>query len=243
MYFFIEAPHFPKKQKVIKKTKTGKAIIETVLQTLDDVNRNNRVYEAQTLKDGLNSDMIKERMETKTFGGELDHPIPINDEMFNPIRQTTLMFKEMSHIILEYSIENKEVYASIETSSTPNGFTMAGLIGDGVTVGFSLRAIGDNVKRVGRVEYVQTPITIISYDCVSFPSHKGAYMKEIVSMAENTEIIQEAKTCKDGICMLTEHIEHKNMNSNAGMVLVESFNNGKNNNAFYGLKSTNYNII
>jgi len=240
MIFLIETPTYDTKQKVVKTTKTGKAIIETVLQTLNDLNRNNRVYEKKAIIEGIENPHIKERMENKTFGGELDHPVPTSDDQFNLVRQTTLMFKEMSHIIKEINIDGNIVNAVVETTSTPNGFTMAGLIRDGVKVGFSLRAMGDNVKRVGNAEYVQPPITIISYDCVSFPSHKGAYMKEIVELHENTHIIEEAKQCKDGVCALVEHIKYSNKHN---IILNESNNSidSKDYTSFF--KSNSYHLF
>ena len=219
MYLLIESPYVPQKQKVVVK-KTNKVIFETTLQSLDTPNRNNRIYESVAIKTALESEDLQERMQKKNFGGELDHPIPTSDQLQSQIRHTTFLYKEASHAITECSITGKEVEAVVETLSTPNGYTMAGLINDGVQVGFSLRAIGDNVRRVGNVEYVQPPVTIIAYDCVSFPSHREAYMGEIKHIESSNLLESTQYICKDGICFLIEHINRvKNIETSNGTKL------------------------
>jgi len=242
MFLLMEQPYFPEKQKIVKKYKSGKVIAETVFQTLDTTNRNNRLYETSAVTEALKSDVMKERLEKRTFGGELDHPIPTEDKVFTPIRHTTLLFKEMSHIIPEIGVSGKVVEGVFETTSTHNGYTMAGLVSDGVIVGFSLRAVGDNVKRIGNVEYVQAPITMIAYDCVSFPSHKQAYLKEIKLQLEQGKINEYLQQYKlEGFCALLEHLS---LTKGEKQLLYESANKTQTPKILLEmLKSVSYHIL
>lgn len=201
MFLLIESPT-AEKQKIISK-KASKVIFEAVIQSLDTPNRNDRVYSRKVIEEALNDPYVKERQKYRTFGGELDHPIPTSDDKASITRHTTLMFKEASHIFTEIYISGNLVEAVVETLSTPNGRTLAGLISDGVKVGFSLRAVGDNVKKNGKILEVMSPLTIIAYDCVSFPSHKEAYLQEVSNLT--LEDIDLSNRCRDGVCMLSEH--------------------------------------
>jgi hypothetical protein len=91
------------------------------------------------------------------------------------------LYEKASHIFEDIYIENNVVYGIVETSLTDPGFKMAGLIMDKVPVGFSLRAIGESKVRPDGVTEVSNPFNIITYDCVSNPSHAKARMVEVVS--------------------------------------------------------------
>jgi len=242
MFLILSEAYFPEKTKIVKSFKSGKVIVETKFQTFGDTNRNGRVYSNEAILEAVNSEMTRERMKNKTFGGELDHPIPTGDDTYTQVRHTTLMFKEMSHIIPELHVDSDEVYGVAETTSTPNGFTMAGLISDGIRVGFSLRAIGQNVDNQNGVEVVKPPVIMIAYDCVSFPSHKQAYMTEIKDWI-NESVINEAKRihCKDGVCALLESLQFTNKDK---QMLLEQVDNKKLPGEIYSiLKSNTYHII
>lgn len=242
MFLILEQPYFPKSTKIVKHYKSGKVIVETKFQTFKDTNRNGRVYSKEAILEATRNEGLQERMKNKTFGGELDHPIPTSDDTYTQVRHTTLLFKEMSHIIPELHIDDNEVTGIAETTSTPNGFTMAGLISDGIRVGFSLRAIGQNVENQNGVELVKPPVIMIAYDCVSFPSHKQAYMTEIKKwVTEST--INEAKRihCKDGVCSLLDALEFTSKDKE---LLLEQTTKNKLPGEIYNLlKSTTYHIV
>jgi hypothetical protein len=193
-----------------------KVKFSAILQSVDVENRNKRCYVGSDMKQAI--DFIRPRLQTKTFGGELDHPIVGNESEKDWIRHTTFLWKESSHLITEIWFENNLIMGNIETTSTPNGYALAGLLNDGVQMAFSLRAISDNLEQKGGVTYVRSPITIVSYDAVSFPSHKEAYITEIKTT--ESEIVRMKQTCKDGQCFLYEHQQH--FRSNKSINLTEN---------------------
>ena len=158
--------------KIIKTIGDEKAIFTAIVQTADDYNRNNRLYPKNVLQNGVKRimPMIKNRM----FVGEMDHPSG-NDE----VRMTTVEYKNASHLIRDLEWRNNELWAEIETLRVKNGFTMYGLVTDKVNIGFSLRGISDGeVYGNGRMT-VKDPLYVITWDCVSCPSHEKALIQEI----------------------------------------------------------------
>lgn len=156
-----------------------KARIKTVLQTLNEVNKNKRVYPKYILEKSLNE--IRPIIKSRSLLGELDHPLVTGNDEADSYRHFVVLYEKASHIFEDIYIENNVVYGIVETSLTDPGFKMAGLIMDKVPVGFSLRAIGESKVRPDGVTEVSNPFNIITYDCVSNPSHAKARMVEVVS--------------------------------------------------------------
>jgi len=196
-----EAAIFAPPEKV-KKYTDGKVIFEAYLQEADDRNQNKRIYPKSVLENGLSR--IAEKIKRRGFVGELDHPISTN-----PVRQTTVLYKETSHIIKEWSWEGNLIKGVIETTPyTVNGKAMSGLILDKVPIGFSLRGLGD-VSDKGDHQEVMDPLTVISFDCVSEPSHSKATIQEI--RQENiVRVLKESKQlicCSNGKCYLPNYFD------------------------------------
>lgn len=213
-YIIIESAimGYPKKIKPIKND--GKKIrMECVLQTVGDVNRNNRMYDKNTMQKSIN--LVTERMHTKNFQGELDHPVDSN-----PARQSTVLYKESSHCILECGWDGSVLKGVIETLyATKNGRTMRDLVVvDQIPIGFSYRGMGElergfhNGKSIFKVT---GPMTTITWDCVSYPSHAKAKIiritegvkkqiyesvnyDKITTLEESTGLI----CTSDGVCFL-----------------------------------------
>lgn len=193
----------------ISETKSGKVYFEAILQTLGEKNANKRVYNKEYVVEALEA--IQPRLKERNFGGELDHPIPTQDELYTWIRHTTFKYTDASHIFTKIWISEDLVIGQGETLLTPNGFTMAGLLRDRVKVGFSARAISDNVEKVGDTEIVLPPITYIAFDCVSVPSHNRA---KLVKLEEMEMLAKAGEECKDGVCMISEHLARTNRKGN-----------------------------
>lgn len=168
-----------------KKYTDGKVIAECYLQTADEKNQNRRVYPRSVLDQGMKA--IQEKIDNRRFVCELDHPISDNQ-----IRQTTVEYKNASHIVREWWWEGNRIKGVIESLPySDSGKILSGLIADHIPVGFSLRGLAD-VNDAGGAQYVQAPLIVISYDAVSEPSHKGSQV---------TEVRQEGK------CMKLTHTE------------------------------------
>ncbi len=215
MYLAIDESVKLNEQKIdVLHTAPNKVIFRAIVQTVDDVNRNGRIYPKKDMEEAVNN--LKDRIQTKTFGGELDHPMVVGSQEEQWARHVTYAFSDASHCINEIYFEGNKIMAEIETLSTPKGYALAGLVGkDKVIVGFSVRAISDNVSQKDGNEVVSGPITIIAYDCVSFPSHSIAYLTKIIK----TENYEQKMNCTDGICGLTEHMNKYHYNN--GILLKE----------------------
>lgn len=166
-----------------------KARIKTVLQTLDEVNKNKRLYPSYLVSKALTE--IKPIIKSRSLLGELDHPIVTGNDDADSYRHFVVLYEKASHIFEDIYVQNNIVYGIVETSLTDPGFKMAGLIMDKVPVGFSLRAIGESKIKQDGVTEVTSPFNIITYDCVSNPSHAKARMVEVVS--ENFKQFREGE--------------------------------------------------
>jgi len=197
----IESAVFAAPEKV-KKYTDGKVIFEAYLQEADIKNQNKRLYPRRVLDIAMKK--VDEKIKRRAFLGELDHPI--TDDQ---IRQTTVMYQNVSHIIREWGWDGPMIKGVIETTPySQSGKILSGLIYDRVPVGFSLRGLAD-VEDRGSFQEVMDPLIVICYDSVSEPSHNTATIQEIKN--ENViHIMNESKQlirCSNGKCYLPNYFD------------------------------------
>jgi hypothetical protein len=176
--------------------KKGKLRMEVCLQTVGDINKNRRRYSRSLIEDGIGT--IKDRIGEGSFLGELDHPTDPN-----PVRQVTVLYKEVSHRILETGWDGNKLIATVETVRTPNGEIMKNLAEDGICIGFSFRGMGDvrQISEASGVTYeVMPPLFVVTWDCVSFPSHSNAKLIRVTESVVN-QISESVGICErsDGL--------------------------------------------
>lgn len=187
MFILKEEQTIMQQPKILKENR-GKYRMECCLQTSDELNRNRRRYSQGLIESGLPK--IKPRLLEGSFIGELDHPVDKN-----PIRQVTVQYKEASHRICEIGWSGNRLMGIVETLSTPNGQIMGNLAAvDKIPIGFSFRGMGE-LRQIqesdGRPAFeVMPPLHIVTWDCVSFPSHVGAQLIKITE--EVNKVIHEA---------------------------------------------------
>jgi CRISPR/Cas system-associated endoribonuclease Cas2 len=172
MLSFISEVTSIQQLKILKESKVDrgwKVEFEACLQTADERNNNNRVYRREHLSEAVNK--VTPRIQNRAFVGELDHPL--SEDMK---RQVMVMYQECSHVITKTWWSGKELMGKLETLGTPNGKILTELIKDKIRVGFSVRALGNMEKR-DNIEYILSPIYIVSYDAVSDPSHAEATIR------------------------------------------------------------------
>jgi hypothetical protein len=178
----------------VKKYNDGKVVFETYLQEAEERNQNKRVYPKDVIDQGLRR--IEEKIKKRSFLGELDHPISTNQ-----VRQTTVLYKEVSHIIREWGWEGNLLRAVVETTPyTPNGRILSGLALDKVNIGFSLRGLAD-VQDNGQFQLVMSPLICICYDAVSEPSNTKATIQEV----RNEHLVQVVNESKNLVCTSDGH--------------------------------------
>lgn len=203
MSSFILESAIMQEARVVKET-PGKAIFRCTLQTADDVNANKRLYPQAVLESGMSG--CEPRMKTRAFLSELDHPIPKGGQ-FDQIRQTTVQLKEVSHIIRGYEWQGNHLVGEMETTSTPNGAILYGLLRDKSGVGFSMRGLAE-LQRLQEYNLVKGPLTIIAFDAVSQPSHKAAVVNFNEMRFESSMLTESAgQVCVNGRCFLPDYFD------------------------------------
>lgn len=189
MFLFNEEAIFGKEIEILKEdysrtsSKYGpKVKFRTLLQTGDEVNGNKRIYQSALLKKGIES--ITPMVHANYLVGEMDHPLMSGNPKTDVVRHHIVLYEKASHFFKKVFMDGNTVIGELETTSTqPHGYNLAGLILDGVIVGFSLRGTGDQRPAPGGAIYVTDPFKMITYDSVSNPSHAKARMTEV--MTEN----------------------------------------------------------
>ena len=207
MSFFIIESAIYQEADIIKKA-PDKAYFRMVMQTLDEVNQNKRIYPSKVVKEAMEE--CKERIKKRALSGELDHPIPTSDSQFNSIRQTSVLLKEVSHIVRDYEFRGNLLVGELETTRTTNGRELLGLLYDKVGIGLSMRGLADDLERQGEHNIVRGPLVIIAYDAVSRPSHQAAIVNFNEVKFESAGILTESSNLiclKEGYCFLPNYFD------------------------------------
>jgi len=209
-------PHFINEGAIFQeaevvKADPQKAIFRMIMQTADEVNQNRRLYPKNVLNEGIAG--CKDRMKRRAFLGELDHPCPTGQDQFDEIRQTTVMLRDVSHMIRDYQWEGNNLMGELETTTTNNGKIFAGLLRDKSGIGLSMRGMA-SLKREREYNLVEGPLTIITFDSVSLPSHKAAVVDfnemKFESRKFLSESINEGRSTictPDGKCYLASYFD------------------------------------
>jgi hypothetical protein len=190
---------------IVQQTPT-KAIFRCPIQTVDEVNQNHRMYPSGVLKEGMGN--CDGRMRRRAFYSELDHPLPTGNDNVDGIRQTTVSLEKVSHIIRDYDFKDNSLVGEMETTSTPNGGILLGLLRDKTGVGFSMRGLAE-LERKEDFNEVKSPLTVISFDAVSMPSHKSAVV-DFNEMKFESKMLFESSSgmvCLNGRCFMPNYFD------------------------------------
>jgi len=183
----------------------SKAIFRCPIQSVNEVNQNNRMYPTAVLEEGMGN--CDSRMKRRAFYSELDHPLPTGNERIDGIRQTTVALEKVSHIVRTYDFKDKFLIGEMETTSTPNGAILLGLLRDRTGVGFSMRGLAELDRKTDYNE-VKSPLTIIAFDAVSMPSHKSAVVDFNEMKFESHLITEKAgMVCIGDRCFLPDYFD------------------------------------
>lgn len=214
-----------------------KVKMEVVLQDVETVNRNNRIYRKKDIQAALESEYIKEKLATNSLLGEFNHP---TFDANNVARQSLIDLNNVSHVIKEVYWSKKDpnvLLGIVETAGTRVGRDLAGLIMENNMIcSFSMRGAGTVVDK-GKYREVVGPISIKTWDCVHFPSHKKAYMTNLLNeeatqlaLKESTIVREIANLSENNHTMLTEFVQvTENMvnyeYSNGGIIIRDKSTN------------------
>lgn len=193
----------------IVSSSANKAIFRMVLQTCDEKNQNKRMYPKNVLMSAMKN--CNDRIKNRAFYSELDHPMIYGNDAHDGMRQTTVLLKEASHILIDYEFQGNKLIGEMESLDTTNGKILLGLLKQKTGVGMSMRGMAE-LDRRGDVNVVQSPLYIISYDAVSMPSHKAAVVDFRECRFESLNVLQESCSggyicTPDGRCYLPNYID------------------------------------
>ena len=146
-------------------------------------------------------------------------------------RQTYIDQTRISHMVNSVEKRGNHIFGVVESANTSCGADFKGLIRQGSEVAFSMRGLGNVVRKDGSYMRVGSPLMIISYDWVIFPSHPNSYMTR--KLSESSDLYQkyanntlnESKTIPFNTKELLEYITSHSENVRA---IMESFEIGAN---------------
>jgi len=179
----------------IVKSNPTKAIYRMVLQTVDEVNQNRRLYPKKVLSEGMINN--KDRIENRQFLGEFDHPFPSGNNDIDAVRQSTVSLKEISHLIRSYEFQGNKLIGELETTG-PYGGDLLTLLKDHIGVGVSMRGMAE-LEKQQEMNIVKSPLMVITFDTVSMPSHKSATVNFNEMRFESMSLLTES-SCGTTIC-------------------------------------------
>jgi len=184
----------------------SKAIFRCPIQSVNEVNQNNRMYPDDVLREGMTN--CDSRLKRRAFYSELDHPLPTGNQQIDGIRQTTVSLERVSHIIRDYEFRENLLIGEMETTSTPKGAILHGLLKDKTGVGFSMRGLAE-LERLTDHNVVKSPLTIIAFDSVSMPSHQSAVVDFNEMKFEQSMLFesQSGVICTEGRCFMPDYFD------------------------------------
>ena len=149
---------------------------DSVLHTFDEINRNQRQYKADNIRECLLTEKIQSLLADNAFYGERDHPTQETENgKLTPERIQAIWMPNRSHLIKRPRIIGDELQAHIETcAGTDVGVGFAKDIIQGLKPAFSCRAIASMKLINGKPTVIVR--RLITYDWVLYPSHKRAHM-------------------------------------------------------------------
>lgn len=149
-----------------------KNVLKRIQGVLSDFksNRNGRIYPRELWENVLNSDYVKEMIESHGLVGELDHPE----------ERLEISLQNVSHVINDMWIEGDQVIGTIDILPTPSGKIVSELLDYGTDIGISSRGAGS----VGPNNVVDPDYQFVTFDFVARPSCEAARLNMIVESVQ-----------------------------------------------------------
>lgn len=157
---------------------------ETVLQSLEVVNRNRRWYSAEAMIESLSDPRITELIRNNKFKGEAGHPVGQPIQRIATVQPTCTCHRVTKWWVMDYLIRG--IVETLDDGPGCPGYKLTRAILQDENPSFSYRGLAPIVKR-GNISRVETKPTTVAYDEVDLPSHVEAY-----GDAEKTIVNKEA---------------------------------------------------
>ena len=160
---------------LIEATESGKKnlFIEGTFLVGDTVNRNNRMYKMETLRNEVNR-YNEEYIKTNRALGELGHP-----------DTPSINLERVSHKIVSLAEDGNTFYGKALILETPYGQIVKNFLENDVSVGVSSRALGSVMQTKEGYNLVQDDLKLATAaDIVADPSAPGAFVNGIMENKE-----------------------------------------------------------
>lgn len=154
--------------------KHRRVVAQTILQTAQVKNRNNRIYPKSELFPQLESERTTQLITHGQMKGEAGHPLDTS-----LVRQQTIDEKLTSVRYLKFWTEGNYIWGEYKGTNNSYGETLDLDLREGCIPEFSLRALG-SVESTPQGAVVSN-LKMITYDQVIFQSDYAAYTRKIVS--------------------------------------------------------------
>lgn len=189
--------------------------LKGIFADMKNPTRNGRLYSRECWQHALENEDVKEKLETRTMFGELDHP---NDRLETLQERAAIVVTK-----LEMDDKNQVIMGEADILDTPFGRILKTFIDAGVKVGISSRGSGEEVtslKTEGN-EIVPETFYLETFDVVALPAVKKARLSLVESKHNN--LIMEAfkKEIKDAKTQLQKD-ELTNYAKENGVLIQES---------------------
>ena len=182
----LEASHEVPEVTIISE-KNNKVTGTGIVQTLEEENRNGRIYQLKDMKSEVEGDRIqKELIPTGNMRGHDGHPSSTELSIQSVINPTLCSVKYK-----RIWLEGNEIHADFCGTNNELGKAFNADLLDGDRPSFSLRALGSVDRERNGKCYVRN-IRIITWDRVIYPSHKRAYMSGLVTSKNEAAIMEAA---------------------------------------------------
>lgn len=193
---------------------------DTILQSLDCINRNRRYYKANVIIESLNDPDIADLIRNNKFKGEAGHPVG------QPLaRVGAVQPYNTCHRVIKWWVDNNLIRGTVETLDDGEGcpgtkLTRAILQNENPS--FSYRGFAMITKR-GNVSYVESKTKTVAYDEVNNPSHPEAYGDEDKTIVNRSYDGKESTTkTKTKMVATTENVSNGDLFHDATIAVYES---------------------
>lgn len=161
-------------------------VLKRIVMLISDFNsnRNGRVYSRELWEKAIQSDYVKEMINTHSLLGELNHPMGQEEDRLE------IDLTKVSHAINNIWIDDQGVWGEIDILPTPNGKIVNELIDYGTNIGISSRACG-SVMANGEVD--PNDFQLFTWDIVARPSVANARFDQLMFESENIKSGEKRK--------------------------------------------------
>ena len=142
--------------------------IEGIFAQANKVNKNQRIYPKDVLKESMDS-YIAETVSRNKAVGELSHPA-----------NTTINPDRASHLILSLKEDGDNFHGKARVLNTPCGKIVQGLLEGGVNIGVSTRAEGKVKLNSKGINEVERGLKMTTVDIVLNPSGPDCWVDPIM---------------------------------------------------------------